>query len=57
MISRSTFAGHPRIEAADVERDDRAVAAFGQSRDEAVADLAAGAGDEDDRFTHAANYT
>ena len=40
-----------RVERGDVERDDRRVGR-GQPRDEAVADFAAGAGDQDDRLPH-----
>jgi hypothetical protein len=42
-----------RVERADVECDDRR-AGFGEPRDEAVADLAAGPGDQNNRFTHSA---
>ena len=42
-----------RIEPGDVERDDSALGLAGQPIDEAVSDLAAGAGDEYDGFAHA----
>ena len=35
----------------------RAIAAFGEPIDQAVTDFAAGAGDEHNWFTHAANYS
>ncbi len=41
-----------RIEPGDVERDDSALGLSGQPIDETVADLAAGAGDEDYGFAH-----
>ena len=41
-----------RIERRDVERNDRAVAAFGQPIDQAMTDLAAGPGDDNDGFAH-----
>ena len=44
--------GERRLERLEVQRDDRARAGRGEARDEAVADLAAGAGDEDDGFSH-----
>ena len=40
----------PGSSGVEVERDDGSAAVSGEARDEAVADLAAGAGDEDDRF-------
>src|ERR1051326_8872787 len=39
----------------EIERDDRLRAVGGQARDEAVTDLAAGAGDEGDGFAHGQN--
>ena len=45
--------GDRGIERREVERDDRAVGLLGEAIDQAVADLAAGAGDEHDRFAHA----
>ena len=42
-----------RVEPAHVERDDRTVATLGQTRDQPVANLAAGAGDEHNGFAHA----
>ena len=41
-----------RVERRDVERDDRRGAAARQALDQAVADLAAGAGDQDDGLAH-----
>ena len=52
MISRSTFEAIDESRRLDVERHDRALGAFGETLDEAVTDLAAGPGDEDDRFAH-----
>ena len=40
------------VERVDVEGDDRAAAGLGEPGDQAVADLAAGAGDEDDGLAH-----
>jgi hypothetical protein len=45
-------AGQRRLERVDVQRDDGAIAAGRQPFDQAVADLAAGAGDEDNRFAN-----
>src|SRR5262247_4068638 len=40
------------VQAGDVDGDDVAIAALGEAIDEPVADLAAGAGDDRDRFPH-----
>ena len=44
-----------RLQRVDVEGDDRALAAGRQPLDEAVADLPAGAGNEDNRFANHAD--
>ena len=49
--------GDRRIESASSRGDDRALGLVGQTVDQAVADLAVGAGDEHDRFAHGENYT
>jgi hypothetical protein len=41
-----------RVQAVQIERDDGAIAALGEPRDEPVADLATGAGDQHDWFAH-----
>jgi hypothetical protein len=47
------FAGNRGIQTAHVERDNRALPLLGEPRDQSVTNLAAGAGDEHDRFAHA----
>jgi hypothetical protein len=42
--------GNRGVETRDVERDDRAMRLPGETLDQPVADLAAGAGNQDDRF-------
>ena len=49
--------GNRSVERRKVERDNGEVGTFGQTLDQAVADLAVRTGDEDDRFPHAQNYT
>ena len=53
--SRCTSLRQRRLERVDVEGDDGALAAGRQPLDQAVADLAAGAGDEDNRFANHAD--
>ena len=52
MNSRCTSVRQRRLQRVDVEGDDRALAGGRQPCDEAVADLAAGAGNEDNRFAN-----
>ena len=54
MISRSTLRAIDASSGATSRVTMRAIGAFGQAIDQAVADFAAGAGDEDDRFAHLA---
>jgi len=44
------LAANRLVQPGDIDGDDGPIGAFGQSIDEAVADLAAGAGDDDDSF-------
>jgi hypothetical protein len=44
--------GNGRVEPRDIESDDAAIATFGKAIDQAMADLAAGTSNENDRFTH-----
>jgi IgA peptidase M64/peptidase M64-like protein len=45
------------VEAVEIQRYDRTFRLLAQFRNEPVADFTASAGNEDDRFSHAANYT
>ena len=52
MISRSTFGGDRRIEPGESSVTMARARLAGEALDEPVADLAAGAGDQDDGFAH-----